>query len=77
MTTFSLEDDNCWKYLGDGCYAGYDGYNIVLRTNSHRKNECHDEIALDSEVYQRLLEFKLNLIHMRYAENKEESTGNG
>jgi hypothetical protein len=29
--------ETAWAYLGDGLYAWFDGYQIVLRANDHRE----------------------------------------
>ena len=44
-----------WTYLGDGLYALYDGYQIVLRAND--VNNPEDTVYLDYLTYLRLTEF--------------------
>jgi hypothetical protein len=39
-------------YLGDGVYAGHDGFQIWLHANDHRNPT--DRIALDYRVYKSL-----------------------
>lgn len=34
-------------HLGDGAYAQFDGHHIWLRANSHLRNECTGEVALE------------------------------
>ena len=41
-------------YIGDGVYAGYDGYHIVLSTDRDGKSET---IYLDNEVYRNLVAY--------------------
>ena len=40
--------DNEWKYLGDGVYAQFDGYGIMLHANSH--DNPTDKIYLEPSV---------------------------
>jgi hypothetical protein len=42
---------NEWTYLGDGLYALYDGYQIVLRAND--VNNPEDTVYLDYVTYLR------------------------
>ena len=46
-------------YLGDGVYAEYDGYHIVLKANDPINPT--DTIYLDSHVAQALIEFHVNI----------------
>jgi hypothetical protein len=46
------------KYLGDGVYASFDGYQIWLRTPRH--GGVH-EIALEPEVFEALLQYQQDL----------------
>jgi hypothetical protein len=41
------------KHLGDGVYASFDGYHIVLAAN-HHENKV---IALDPHVQEKLIEY--------------------
>ncbi|MDY0200612.1 MAG: hypothetical protein RBR40_06455 [Tenuifilaceae bacterium] len=41
------------RYLGDGVYASFDGYQIWLAANDHRNKV----IALEPEVYQALVAY--------------------
>ncbi len=43
------------RYLGDGVYAEFDGYHIVLKANSH--TEPTDTVYIDSHVWASLQEF--------------------
>lgn len=45
-------------YLGDGVYASYDGYHIILDL---RGQDSHTRIALDSSVYYALNKFVQSL----------------
>ena len=42
-------------YLGDGLYASFDGYQIVLMANSH--TEPTDTVYLEPEVLENFLEY--------------------
>ena len=42
-------------YLGDGCYAAFDGNGVVLRAGDHRSQYATDTVYLDDEVLQCLL----------------------
>ena len=44
-----------WTYLGDGLYAMYDGYQIVLRAND--VSDLEDTVYLDYLTYLRLTKF--------------------
>lgn len=46
------------RYIGDGVYASFDGWNIWLRTK--RDNGMH-EIALEPEVYASLVNYAADL----------------
>ena len=45
-----------WVYLGDGLYAKYDGYQIVLRANDPQ-NADSPTVYLDYVTYLRLTHF--------------------
>lgn len=45
------------QYIGDGVYALFDGYQIWLRTNSHRDDDFDCQIALESNTMKSLVEF--------------------
>lgn len=46
---------NEWGYLGDGVYANFDGFHVLLRKNSHENEES--EIALEWQVFVALMGF--------------------
>jgi hypothetical protein len=46
-------------YLGDGLYASYDGYQIVLRTP--REDGGNHWVALEPDVLRALVEFARDL----------------
>lgn len=52
--TMSREFNN-GEYLGDGVYAGFDGYHAVLRINSHTNSE--GEICLEDVVARKLVNY--------------------
>ena len=43
------------EYLGDGVYASYDGYHIILDL---REQDRITQIALDPSVFRSLVEYK-------------------
>lgn len=43
------------RYIGDGVYAGFDGFGIWLYANSHY--EPTDRIYLEPQVYHQLVKF--------------------
>jgi hypothetical protein len=45
------------RYLGDGVYASFDGFQIWLSVNDHRNKV----VALDPEVMANLIEYSLRL----------------
>lgn len=45
------------RYLGDGVYAQWDGYHIILDL----RMEGDSRIALEPAVYQRLVEYKKDI----------------
>ena len=38
------------RYIGDSVYANFDGYGIVLTTESHHWDEATNRIVLEPEV---------------------------
>lgn len=51
-------------YLGDGVYAGHDGYQVWLTTGDHRNREL---IALDPDVLKALVAYA---VEHKLVENK-------
>lgn len=43
------------RYLGDGVYAVFDGYHVLLRLGSH--DNTTGQIALESEVFDAVKKF--------------------
>ena len=43
------------SYLGDGVYAGFDGYHVVLRLRSHLDDD--GEICLEDKVALALMDY--------------------
>lgn len=41
-------------YIGDGVYAEWDGYHVILRANDHRDTHCTDKIYLEPGVLERI-----------------------
>jgi sulfur transfer complex TusBCD TusB component (DsrH family) len=52
-------------YLGDGVYASYDGYHIVLAVNHHNNKV----ISLDDDVMEKLIKYH-NEINKTINQNK-------
>ena len=55
-------------YLGDGVYASFDGYQIWLAAN-HHENKV---IALEPEVFSRLIDYGRNRMFKSAALGKEK-----
>ncbi len=45
-----------WEHLGDGVYAKYDGFGMLLHANSHI--DPTDRIYLEHSVFKSLVEFQ-------------------
>ena len=45
-----------WEHLGDGVYAKYDGFGMLLHANSHI--DPTDRIYLEHSVFKSLVEFR-------------------
>lgn len=50
----SPEERKKHAYLGDGVYVEWDGFHFILRTDSHKDNECRNKIYLEQEIAERL-----------------------
>lgn len=48
------------QYLGDGAYADFDGYHIIL--TAENGIEAADKIALEPDVFEALLKYREQLI---------------
>jgi hypothetical protein len=55
------------RYLGDGVYASYDGYHIVLDL---RGQDSTTRIALEGEVFTSLIKYRTDLFVALDALNK-------
>ena len=55
------------EYLGDGVYASFDGYHIVLAANHHE----NAVISLEPEVLDALLAYRERIIK-KYEEDSDE-----
>ncbi len=51
-----------YEYVGDGVYAGFDGYQIILRANSHEYPT--DIVYLEPQVWENLVKFVERLKEM-------------
>lgn len=47
--------DEHWSYIGDGVYAGFDGYGVWLHANDHRTPT--DKVYLEPDVLEALNRF--------------------
>jgi len=45
------------EYLGDSVYAEFDGYHIILTTNNGYPDDPRNRIALEGEVWGRLVAY--------------------
>ena len=62
-----MKTDATQLYLGDGVYARFNGYQIILAANDHRNEVIH----LELDVMKRLIEFA----HKHMPETKETANG--
>ena len=53
--------DGYVAYLADGIYASFDGYQMWLRTGSHDPDLCENQIALDSQAFMALCQYRERL----------------
>ena len=61
-------NDKLYKYLGDGVYASFDGYAVVLAVGNHE----NDVIALDPYVIRALFRYVDRVkLHLKEKENKK------
>lgn len=60
-------------YIGDGVYVGFDGYNIVMTTGSHRPEEADNMIVLEPKVLAAFTRYQASLALAR--KRREEMTG--
>lgn len=44
-------------HLGDGAYALFDGYQLVLRAHSHEVQHCSGQVALEPGAFMNLLRY--------------------
>ena len=49
------------RYIGDGVYASFDGYQIILTTGSHLPQQANNIIALESQVLNSLVAYSTDL----------------
>lgn len=45
------------RYIGDGVYAQFDGYGVVLTTGSHLESECDQRITLEPQVIEDFIRY--------------------
>ena len=66
MTEKGLYED----YLGDGLYADFDGYQIILAANDRNSGNPTDRVALEPSVIEAFLRY-LNRIKSLRGEEEE------
>lgn len=49
------------RYIGDGVYAQFDGYGVLLTTSSHIPADADNQIALEPEVIRSLKKYFTDL----------------
>ncbi len=54
------------QYLGDGVYASFDGYHIILDL---RAQDSFTQIALEPEVIEQLLNFQKHIKSRSFSKN--------
>ena len=59
------------QYIGDGVYADFDGYQIVL--TAENGVEVLETIYLDSRTFDSLLEYKISLTSKQIKESLAQS----
>jgi hypothetical protein len=47
------------EYLGDAVYVGHDGYQLILRLNSHENPR--GQIHLDPDVLKKLIDYAVKI----------------
>lgn len=65
-----IEDD----YLGDGVYASFDGYHIILDL---RGQDDYTRIALEPPVLKRLDRYRASVVKAVEAWNRKQEEGSG
>jgi hypothetical protein len=55
MSTVDRDDGNPKMYLGDGAYAEFDGYTLIVTTENGIRTT--NSIALEPDVWNELVEF--------------------
>lgn len=51
------EGTSHFRYLGDGVYAHFDGFQVWLTANHHDPREATDKIALEAETLDAFLRY--------------------
>ena len=65
-----MESPKFEKYLGDGVYASFDGYNIVLDL----RDQGTDRIYLEPAVFAALIEYQKQLVKEFYKQGIYRTT---
>jgi len=63
------EERENYCYIGDGVYAFFDGYGILLTTGNHDENKCDNKIYLEPNVLSSLNRF---FLEKKFVEKKKE-----
>jgi hypothetical protein len=63
------------KYLGDGVYADFDGYHIVLTVEDHQNIKAR--ICLDEDVFAALREYRWQLLATLHSNRESNRTTTG
>jgi hypothetical protein len=50
------------SYLGDGVYASFDGYHVILELRAQPPTTPTTRIALEPAVFDRLVEYRARII---------------
>ena len=64
------------EYLGDGVYAHFDGWHIMLTTGHHNILDAHNIIALEPEVLAKLDRYRKDLAEQLKTEGEENNAKN-
>lgn len=59
-------------YIGDGVYAEFDGFGLILRTGNHQDHKCDNKIYLEDDVLKSLNIFYEHIRAYHARATKEE-----
>ena len=66
---------NNHTYIGDAVYAEWDGFYIILRTNSHLDTDCDQKIYLEDDVMKRLFQFYTHHLEREIIKEHKDDKG--